>query len=768
MMDRLLYFLVLLILLLGSCSTTKNIPENKYLLKSIKVTHNTRNATSDLEDFVRQQPNNKLRLMIYNAVGTDSSKSVARFIQKKLGQPPVIYSAGQTMQSAQQLQKDLSNQGYLNAVVDTILKPKGKKMDVVYNIDAGTPYKIKSYTYQIQDTTMARIMNVVMDKYFIDKEIQPGDFYDMKLLEAERDRVTSVMRNVGYADFSKEYVYFRADTTLGTHQVDLFLDIYPARDSTGYKRFKMDKITVVSGFNMSEMPDESTGRRRRFFRNADTTQYKGITIIRGKNNFLRNSTIARNNYMRQGSYYSDYMLNHTYEAYSKMGAVSQVNISTKPSKVDSTKLMDATIILVPAKANWFRAALDGTNSAGDIGIAPSVSYQQQNLFNGSELLGIKLKGAYEFIPGDNSSTTFGENYYEYGADVNITFPLFVFPFLKRSWKERPSASTDFSVGINNQSRPEYRRQFFHFTAKYIWATERNQWSHNLDLVDVNYVRMPWVSDAFREEYLVGPNSNPLLRESYKDQLIERTAYSAVITNGKRINQLSATSTIRFGVEIAGLLPRLATIGKRAPRNADGTKEPKEILGVAYAEYAKGNIDFSQTFHLSKRHSIAYRIGTGVAQPFGNSNILPFERRFFGGGANGVRGWNTRTLGPGAFKPKKGEANFVLQTGDIELIMSIEDRHKVTSLVELAAFIDAGNIWTIKNYEGQEGGLFKFNTFYKEIALSYGAGIRFDLGFLLLRLDLGVKAYDPSRDEGHRFVSPNFSRMAWHFAIGYPF
>lgn len=772
-MNKLSTFLVVMVLMLivAACSTTKNIPENKYLLNSIKVTHNTRNATSDLEDFSRQQPNSTMRLMIHNAAKPDTSKWFNRMLRHKIGEPPVIYNPKQAALSAEQLQKEMINQGYLNAKVDTVQQAKGVKMNLTYKIDAGTPYKIRNYAYEIKDSTMARIMNMAVDKYFIEKEIQPGDFYDMTLLEAERDRVNTVMRNVGYANFSKEYVFFRADTTLNSHEVDLFLDIHQPRDSSQYKRFRMNDITVISGYNTTEMPSSGSRRGKRFFRDADTTAYKGISIIRGKNHFLRNSAVGRNNYMRKGNYYSDYMLTRTYEAYSKMGAISQVNITTKPSSSDSTKLMDATIILVPANAHWFRASLDGTNSAGDIGVAPSVSYQHQSLFNGSEQLGIRLKGAYEFIASDKNSDAFSDNYYEYGADANITFPLFVFPFLKKSWREQPSASTDFSVGVNNQKRSEYDRQFFNFTAKYSWATRRNQFTHSLEAFDINYVRMPWKSDDFKENYLDGPNSNPLLRETYKDQLISRIAYSGAITKGKRFNLLNSTTTLRFGAEISGLLPRLATIGKSSKyEDVNGVREKKSktIMGVAYAEYVKANVDFAQTFNFSKRHSIAYHVGLGVAQPFGNSNILPFERRFFAGGANSIRGWNTRALGPGSFKPKDGEKNFVMQAGDLKFELSIENRYKVTSLIELAAFVDAGNIWTLKNYEGQEGGQFKFHKFYKEIALAYGVGPRLDLGFLLVRVDFGFRLYDPSRDEGDRFVAPAFSRMAWHFGIGYPF
>lgn len=757
-------FFLLMIVLITSCSTTKNIPENKYLLNSINVKHDTRNATSDLEDFVRQQPNNKLRLMIFNAAGSDTTQWLTRQV-RKMGQAPVIYSAKEAKKSAEQIQKELINQGYLNATVDTILNLKGPKMNITYEAKGGTPYKVRKYEYQIQDSLMSYIMKRIIEDFFKETEVKPGDFFDMTLLEAERDRVSSVMRNVGYADFSKEYVYFRADTTLGTHEVDLYLDIYPPKEGK-FNRYRINNVTVVSGFNVNEIPNSNnrgSGRGSRFFRNADTTHVENMTIIRGQDKFLRNSAIRRNNYMKKGSNYSDAFLSATYEAFTKMGAIKQVNITTQPSAEDSTRLMDATIILTPANAHWFRASLDGTNSAGDIGIAPSVSYQHQNLFNGSEKLSVRLKGAYEFIAKtDNSSDVFNENYYEYGMDVSLSFPQFLFPWLKKSWRELPSASTEFSTGLNNQKRPEYSRQFFNFTARYNWMTKRNRFSHSLDLLDINYVRMPWTSDKFREDYLED-NSNPLLKESYKDQLITRTAYNGTISRGKRFNLLNVTTTMRFGVEVSGLLPRLATIGKKR-----GDDQTKQILGVSYAEYIKANFDWSQTYRLSKRHSIAYHAGIGIAHPYGNSNILPFERRFFAGGANSIRGWNTRGLGPGGFKSVDGEKNFVNQAGDLLLLASIEDRHKLTDLFEVAFFFDAGNIWTMKNYIGQEGGQFKLNKFYKEIAMAYGTGLRLDLGFLLLRLDVGLRLYDPARDQGKRFVAPAWKRTAWHFGIGYPF
>ncbi|WP_029906515.1 BamA/TamA family outer membrane protein [Prevotella sp. 10(H)] len=762
--------LISLILILAACNTTKNIPEGQYLLDDIKIKHDTKNATSDLKDFVRQQPNSsvpllgKVRLGIYNMAGQDTSKWINRTV-RKLGQAPVIYSATQTAISENQLKKELNNQGYLNAEVDTTLEIKDKKIKVTYTIDGGIPYLIRDYKYDITtDTTMKRIMGLIPFEPILKK----GDMFDMSMLEEERLRINNIMRNVGFSTFSKEYVYFKADTTLNSHQVDLYMDIYPPKDSLRYPRYKINKVTVVSGINSINIDRNQDGQmntNRWFFRNADTTQYRDLTIVRGRNKFLRNSSIARNNYLKKGGYYSDYNITRTYEAYSKMAAIKQVNIATSPSPEDSTKLLDATIILLPANAHWFKAGLDGTNSAGDIGVAPSISYQHQNLFNGGEQLSIRLKGAYEFIAGSKSTDLLNSNYYEYGIETSLTFPQFLFPWLKKSWREQPLATTRFTLGLNNQHRSEYTRQFFNMGVAYGWNSKRNRLSHSLDLLDINYIRMPWVSDYFRQNYLDSTN-NVVLRESYSDKLVARTAYTITYVNGRRLTSLYPTFTLRGSVEVAGALPRLATTIGKASENELGEKK---ILGVAYAEYVKGSIDYARTFYFSKRHSLAYHMGLGLAHPYGNSSVLPFERRFFSGGANSVRGWSTRSLGPGAYK-RLGSGDFVNQAGDMKLEFNIENRLKLSDLFEFAQFIDAGNIWTLKNYEEQPGGQFKFRSFYKELGVSYGIGLRLDLNFLLLRFDTGMKAYDPGRDQSKRFIlfKPRLNNMAFHFGIGYPF
>lgn len=758
---------ILGLLFFTACSTTKNIPEGDYLLNTVNIKNDTKNTTSDLMGFVRQKPNGslpvfgKFRLKLYNMAGEDTTKWRNRTI-KKLGAPPVLYNERQTGMTLSQLRKELNNQGYLDAEVDTLVQRRGKKLTITYEVKGGKPYRIRNYAYNIEDTTMARIMSKVPLKPLLSQ----GDMFDMSMLEQERAQVNTIMRNVGYFNFSKEFVYFKADTTLNSHQVDLFLNIYPARDSLPYNRYKINSVTIVSGYGGTDMSGRGSDEARYYFKNADTTDYKDIRIIRGRSKFLTNPAIYRNNSLHKGAYFSDRAMTNTYEAYSKIGAIKQVNMKMEPVRNDSSRLLDATVILVPANPHSVRAALEGTNSAGDIGVAPSITYRHQNLFNGGEQFSVRLRGAYEFIASGKNADLINQNFYEIGVETSLTYPLFLFPFMKQSWRELPSATTRFSLGFNNQHRPEYTRQFFNGTVNYGWNSNRNRMRHSLDFLDINYVLMPWISDRFQEDFLDNPN-NVLLQASYKDQLIARSGYAVTIVNSRSFSPLHPTYVVRLNAEIAGVLPRLVTALGGSTISEDGHKQ---VLGVAYAEYIKGGAEYARTFRFTKQHSLAYRVGLGLASPYGNSSVLPFERRYFSGGANSVRGWNTRRLGPGAYQTTNNESDFVNQAGDIKLDLNIEDRHKISELFELAGFIDAGNIWTLRNYENQKEGQFRFAKFYKEIAVAYGFGLRLDLDFLLLRLDTGIRAYDPGLPPSQRFVlfQPRFSRMAVHFGIGYPF
>ncbi len=763
-MKKYIYYLFFIIMFVA-CDATKRVPEGSYLLNKVEIDTDTKSVkASELEPFLRQEPNTsifligKYKLHLYNIAPNDSTWLNRLF--RKYGERPVLYSERLTTISSEQIKLELNNRGYLNASVDTILNIENNRVNVVYDVDGKEPYRILTYKDVIEDSTVLKVLKETKKLDFIEVD----DVFDLKVLEEGRSEMARQLRNRGYYNFSKDNFQFLADTTVGTHQVDLTVNLLNPTDSTMHKQYYMGNATILNGIDVAALEENNGGQ------DLDTVRFRDITIIQNKNEFLRPRAIYYNMFLRKNRMYADRLVDHTYTSLNGLGAVSQTNINLFPIVRNDSNFLDSHISISPGNLHWMQFGVDGTNSAGDLGVAANITYEHRNIFKGAERLRIRLNGAYEFISSSSvpeSVNLIDQNYYEYGAETFLSIPQLILPWLLKGVKQQPSASTEFSVGLNFQKRPEYLRQFFNLSSKLQWSGMEWRLTNTVEPLDINYVRMPWKSQFFIDEYL-SDDSNPILRESYKDQLIARTAYSLLYTNTGLRNQPRNPFRIRAGVDVAGLIPRLATSLGGSKTTPEGNQE---ILGINYAEYIKADFDFAQTYPFDDKNSLAIHFGIGVAVPYGNSNVLPFEKRYFAGGANSVRGWSTRTLGPGVYQRNDTmRADFVNQTGDIKLDLSAEYRHKLTDLFEIATFVDAGNIWTIKDYEGQSGGMFKFDQFYKQFAVSYGLGLRVNLGFLLLRLDAGMKAYDPA-DSEKKFVllNPNFSdKFALHFAIGYPF
>ena len=758
-------FWLLSFILLFACDAAKRVPDGSYLLNKVKIDTDTKSVkASELEPFLRQEPNasipliGKYKLHLYNIAANDSTWLNRQF--RKFGERPVLYSERLTSISTEQIKLELNNRGYLNATVDTLLDFTDKKVNVTYDIDGKDPYRILSYQDTIQDTTILKILKEEKKLNFIDKD----DVFDLKVLEEGRVEMARQLRNKGYYDFSKDNFQFLADTTVGTHQVDLTVNLLNPSDSTLHQQYYLGNSTILNGIDIALLEDST--KHHQF----DTIQFRNLTVIQDKKEFLRPRAIYYNTFLRKNRMYADRLVDRTYTSLNGLGAVSQTNINLYPAIRNDSNFLDTRISIVPGNLHWMQFGVDGTNSAGDLGVAANITYEHRNIFKGAERLRIRLNGAYEFISSGglaDSINLIDQNYYEYGAEAFLAIPQLLLPWLLKNLKEQPSASTEFSVGVNFQKRPEYLRQFFNLSSKFQWSRMDWRLTNIVEPLDINYVRMPWKSEFFKKQYL-GDASNPILRKSYEDQLIARTAYSVSFTNTGTRKIAVNPFRIRAGIDLAGLIPRLVITLGGSKTSSEGYEE---ILGTTYAEYVKTDFDFSSTFPFDDKNSLAVHFGLGIAVPYGNSIVLPFEKRYFSGGANSVRGWSTRTLGPGGYQRNDTlQADFVNQTGDIKLDLSAEYRHKLTDLFEVATFIDAGNIWTIKDYQGQPDGVFKFDEFYKQIAVAYGLGLRVNLSFLLLRLDAGMKAYDPA-DSQKKFVlfKPNFTdKFAVHFAIGYPF
>ncbi len=499
--------------------------------------------------------------------------------------------------------------------------------------------------------------------------------------------------------------------------------------------------------------------------------YHDITVLYPDGDrYINPSTLSEKCFLFPGRGYRASAVDRTYEALAQLGILKSINIELQPlPEIDGRRRLDAYIYLTRNKKQNVSFELEGTNSEGDLGFGVGLNYQHRNLGNRSNLLTTKFRVNYESLSG-NLSDLINDRYTEYAGEVGITFPKFMFPFLSRDFKLRQKASTELALSFNYQERPEYTRIIAGAAWKYKWSTRDNRVRRTFDLLDVNYVYLPESTIDFINQ--IAPD-NPLLRYSYEDHFIMRTGYTYHRTNRRILNPTPGRNSfqrrvysLRASLETAGnLLYALSSIDGQ--HRDDGVYK---VFGIQYAQYAKAEFDYSYLINLNTRHALAFHAGTGIGVPYGNSRVLPFEKRFYAGGANGVRGWSVRTLGPGSFDSRNSVTDFINQCGDIRLDLSMEYRAKLFWVFEGAAFIDAGNIWTIHNYENQPGGMFRLSTFWKQIAWAYGLGLRMDFTYFILRFDLGVKAYNPATNqERWPLIHPRWKRdTAFHFAVGYPF
>ncbi|MCC8145758.1 MAG: outer membrane protein assembly factor [Bacteroidales bacterium] len=775
-----LFFSFSLLLCFYSCSSTKFVPDGEYLLDKVKIQSDIPEYKgTDLKPYVRQQPNykmfgiNKTMFQIYNLAGKDSTKWLNKFI-KKIGEPPVIFDSTLVEKTDTELKKLFINKGYINVDISSEIiynSKNDKKVDVIYNVKGNTPYRIRNYFVAIEDTIIRNILFGETDdnsSYRLQGEssslrntrIKEGMLFDRDQLDAERNRLTSILRNRGYYSFVKENFYYDADSSFNINAVDLELKLRPFLtenisenkiDTTTYPKYYFDRVYIFLDYDPLHPLNINEYNKR------DSINIDKYTInYSGNKPSLRPKTLLDHCFLTPNREYAQLREDQTYSSFSTLQALNNIHIHYEEKQRNDTTFLDCHILTMPSKKQALSFSIEGTNTAGDLGIASSVSYTHRNLFRGAEVFNFRIRGAYEALSNLNP-------YFEFGGEASIHLPKFMFPFIKNTFSRRMRTSTEFTLSYNYQTRPEYDRTILSAGIRYQWQNRlRMSKRHQLDLLDVDYVYLPYMNEEFMNSL---PNNAKYF--GYTNQFIVGTSYSYYQSTFDPLQKQKGAYSFRFSVESAGNV--LYGISSLFNRKKDEMNS-YQLFGTHFAQFIKGDIDYAKTIVIDKQNTIAWRIGAGIGIPYGNSKMLPFEKRYYSGGANSVRAWSVRELGPGSYKPTQ-ETNFFHQSGDIKFDANLEYRTRFFWKFEAALFIDAGNIWTIKNYEDQEGGQFKLNSFYKEIALGYGAGLRLDFDYFLIRFDFGWKAYDPSKDKGKKwaFLHPNFkNNFAWHIAVGYPF
>ena len=737
------------LILLSGCHTSRFIPEDGYLLTGTSISSEGKQVgTEELQAYMPQRPNSKwfsifnVPLGIYSLSGRDSTKRFNRFL-RHLGEAPVIYDRERTIQACNNMQLAVRNQGYLNAEVLLLEKAKKDKMKIFYRIVPHERYHIRDFSFDVQDDSLHHILDSLNYQPAIGRNAEQRQPYSINELDAERSRLYGLLVENGYYKFNKDYVHFRVDTTHGQHLADVGMIVKPASGNAdsadlSHHRYHIGNITY-------DFQDEKPFLRPKVLRNATAISTGGL--------------------------YREKDMHETYARMTRLSAVMASNVRIE-ERNDGSDTLDVSISLSPNKRNSFSAELEGTNSAGDLGAAASLTYQNRNLFKGSELFNIKLRGAFEAIKGLSGYAD--QNFIEYSVEAGLMFPDFKFPFLRPSFRRNAQATTEINLAFDSQDRPEFHRRVLTGALRYRWNRMNRQYQHRFDLLNLDYVFMPWISDTFREKYLSDPqNRNAILKYNYENLFIMNWSYHFSYTSrplgASASNYGTNAYTIRLALETAGNLLYGITSAAKSQQNEEGKYT---LFNIAYAQYAKFDFAFCKSFLINKNNSLALHAALGIAFPYGNSYILPYEKRYFSGGANSVRGWSVRELGPGSFQGTDGKIDFINQTGDIKLDLNAEYRTHLFWKIDGAAFIDAGNIWTIRDYKDQPGGQFRFDEFWKQIAVSYGLGLRLNFNFFILRFDAGMKAVNPAYTDSRQhfpIAHPKFKRdFTFHFAVGMPF
>lgn len=712
-MKRYSYIPFSILLLTTACSTGKYVQEGEYILDKVAVVSDQSDYNAaPLSQYVRQKEKPKLFSLFRNP-----------FSRK-----PVIYDTLQARLSCQDLMTAMQNEGYMNADVSLYTETKGKKLKATYLLHPGQPFLIGKVNYDIQDEGIQQLLHLDQTD---NQQIKPGMRFTVETLDNERKRIAGLLSDNGYFRFNKDFIHFTADTVMGRKDIALTLQL---------RKYK-------SNSNSPEVDHTRYLIRDVLFQSNDSDRIH-----------LRKQVLLNATAIKAGRPYDASALQRTYNNFARLQAVKYTNI--KFAEVPDTNLLDCHIQISTNKPSTISFQPEGTNTAGDLGAAASITYTNRNLFHGSEQLSIEFRGAYEAITGLEGYQD--QNYTEFSVETKLVFPRFLAPFLSKSFRRRQTASSEWAVSWNFQNRPEFHRRVFSSAWRYRWSEPKHHLNYRFDLLDLNYVYMPWISSTFKRDYLDNAeNRNAILRYNYEDIFIMKAGFTVSYTDG--------VDAVRANFESAGNLLNGVSKGFGFKTNSQGQHT---LFNIAYAQYVKLDFDYTHLFQFDKRNALALHAGLGVAYPYGNSTVLPFEKRYFSGGANSVRGWSVRELGPGKFKGTDGRIDFINQTGDVKLDLNAEYRSSLFWKLQGALFIDAGNIWTLRNYAEQPGGQFKFTEFYKQIAASYGMGLRLNFDYFILRFDMGMKAINPayeSEKEHWSIFHPKLSRdFDFHFAVGLPF
>lgn len=711
-----------------SCSTTKVLQDNEYRLakNEIEILNDKHFNPNQLQAYLKQKPNSYFIfgwnpfLNVYNWQN-GKGKGWDKFVTK-IGVAPVVYEAEQVDNSILNLENRLEYLGYFDSKVESRISVKRKKVNVTYEVTLGKRYPIKQLSITLPE---GGEFSEAFLKDTSAMTVKVGDYLSESALEAETERSSADMRNKGFYTFNKNYYFFEADTLTYPDSALLHLTVHE--------------------YTRNETAKEAEPIRKFYFNDVSITYPRTLKI--------KDKVLKELNTIIPGAPYSSDIVNQTYSRLASLRVFNSVNIGM--TKAD-TNLVDCSISLSQSKLQGFKVNLEGsTNSSGLLGVSPQLSYYHKNIFRGGEWLNLSFMGNFQFKFNDSVRSN------EFGVSAGLSFPKF-FPLPYRYFKgEIPR--TDINLSYNYQDRPEYTRNIISTSYGYNGRVG-DRFYYQAYPLQLNIVRLFNLDPDFYKTLA----NDPFLRYAYQDHFDLGSGMTLYYTTDAASIPTESFFYTRFQFDIAGNM--LSLFKPLMKRDQDGFAT---IWNTPYSQFVRSEITLGRTWIFGRNggQAIATRLLAGAGYAYGNSSALPFEKHFYGGGSNSLRGWQARTVGPGL---SQMDTSFVIpnQTGDMKLEANIEYRFNMFWKVAGAVFVDAGNVWTLKDDGTQAGkeSMLIWDTFGESIAANWGVGLRLNFGFMLLRLDLGLKVHDPAREM--KWVGPDqwFKRdgYALHFGVGYPF
>lgn len=749
------------------CNITRYVPDDNYLMSNIDYKIDNRQINKDeLSSHVRQEENLKIlgfikfHLWLYNLSKKDKKKGWL----KEIGEPPAIFDKVLIDKSSKQIKQYLYNKGYYKAIVSEKIDFKAKKAKVTFNIETGAPYLIRNISYRNKDSRI----NDYLQKSIAESMIKSGDILDVDVLDQERSRISRGLNNIGFFRFVDEYIQFKIDTSLSSMQADVEMVIDNPRLISDTSKENAHKQYYIKDYSINVFTPQKGTNSVSFNDFTDTTKLEGFTYFHKGEIPLKVKTISKTIEMAPGDLYSKIKEERTQNNLYSIRQFKYVNIQFSEDQTNGDSLtgwLHGKIFLpIQVKQNY-SFDIEGTNNSGNFGIAGNLNFQHRNLFRGGEIFDITLKGATERQLTEGGSFVMNE----LGTVVQLSLPGFLLPVDEKKLKLHSMPFTTFSVAYNYQERPDYTRSIATATFGYQWKSS-SKFSHYLNLIDLNSVYIYSIDPVWYEDI-----KDLYIKSSYTDHIISATSYSLVYNN-QDIKKRPDYQYYRMNLEMAGntLWAYSTLTGQEKFISQDPTSKFDstyyQLFNTRFAQYLKGDFEYRYGYRFDKYNSVATRAFFGIAIPYGNFNVTPFEKRFFTGGANGVRAWQVRTLGPGSYSG--GSIDDPNQSADIKMEANIEYRFKLFWILEGALFVDAGNVWAINRNDKRDGALFRFDKFYDEFAVGTGLGLRLVTNYFIIRTDLGLKLRDPALLPGERWIPGNrtfnSSDMNLNIAIGYPF